>query len=70
MGSIPKVKSLGELKSLINNHKGTLSEGNLKIINQIIGELEKGGVSKSNKENLKSLMNKLASKNGVQVPKK
>lgn len=71
MGSIPKVKSLSELKALMNNYKGTLSEGNVRIINEIINEMEKeGGVTKSNKENLKGLMNKLAAKNGVKVPKK
>ncbi len=71
MGTIPKVKSMADLKSLVNQYKGTLSEGNVKIINEIIGEIEKsGGIEKANKGNLKGLMNKLATKNGVKIPKK
>lgn len=71
MGSIPKVKSLTDLKALMNNYKGTLSEGNVSIINEIINEMEKsGGVTNSNKEGLKALMNKLAAKNGVKIPRK
>ena len=70
MEKIPKVKSLSDLKALMNNYKGTLSEGNVRIINEIINEMEKsGGVTSSNKDNLKNLMNKLAEKNGVKVPR-
>lgn len=71
MRSVPKVKSLSDLKALMNNYKGTLSESNVKIINQIINEMEgSGGVTNSNRDSLKALMNKLAAKNGVKVPKK
>lgn len=71
MAAIPKVKSLADLKALMNNYKGTLSDGNVRIINEIINEMEKsGGVTNSNKDSLKNLMNKLAAKNGVKVPKK
>lgn len=71
MADVPKVKSLADLKSLMNSHKGALSEGNVKIINQIIHEMEKsGGVTSANRASLKELMNKLAAKNGVKVPKK
>ncbi|MGI6686519.1 MAG: hypothetical protein ACOX47_13805 [Bacillota bacterium] len=71
MRSIPKVKSLSELRALINNYQGALSEGNVNIINEIINEMEKsGGVTNSNRENLKKLMSRLAAKNGVKIPRK
>lgn len=70
MGSIPKVKSLSDLKSLVNNYRGVLSEGNVKIINQIIKEMEKGGISQSNRPQLMKLMQRLADRNGVNIPKK
>jgi hypothetical protein len=71
MGSIPKVKSLSDLRALINNYQGALSEGNVSIINQIINEMEKsGGVTRSNRENIKKLMSKLATKNGVKLPRR
>jgi len=70
MGGIPKVKSLSDLRALINNYQDALSEGNVRIINEIIGEMEKsGGVTNSNREKIKKLMQKLASKNGVKVPR-
>lgn len=71
MSSIPKVKSLNDLKSLVNNYRGVLSEGNVKIINQIIREMEKGGgISQSNRSQLMKLMQRLADRNGVSIPKK
>ncbi|HHT62841.1 MAG: hypothetical protein ACOX4H_12145 [Bacillota bacterium] len=71
MGSIPKVKSLSDLRALINNYQGALSEGNKSIINEIIREMERsGGVTRSNRESIKKLMNRLAEKNGVKVPRK
>jgi hypothetical protein len=70
MGAIPKVKSLSDLRALINNYQGALSEGNVRIINEIIGEMEKsGGVTNSNREKLKKLMQRLASQNGVKIPR-
>ncbi|MCR6544744.1 hypothetical protein [Dehalobacterium formicoaceticum] len=71
MKSMPKVKSLADLKSLINNHQGALSEGNVRIINEIIREMERsGGVNDNNRDRLKQLMNQLAQKNHVKVPKR
>lgn len=71
MGSIPKVKSLSDLRALINNYQGALSEGTKSIINEIIREMERsGGVTRSNRESIKKLMNRLAEKNGVKVPRK
>ena len=71
MGSIPKVKSLSDLRALINNYQGALSEGNKSIINEISREMERsGGVTRSNRESIKKLMNRLAEKNGVKVPRK
>jgi len=71
MRSIPKVRSLSDLRTLINNYQDALSEGNVSIINQIIDEMEKsGGVTNSNRESIKKLMNKLAQKNGVKVPRR
>jgi len=71
MVSIPKPQNLGELKSLVNKFKGHLSAENLSTINQIIDQIEKsGGVNQSNKGDLITLMNTLASRNGVKIPPK
>jgi predicted nuclease with TOPRIM domain len=71
MKSMPKVKSLADLKSLINDYQGALSEGNVRIINEIIREIEKsGGVNNDNRARLKTLMKHLAQKNNVNIPKK
>ncbi|MDD4753484.1 MAG: hypothetical protein PHT78_09615 [Desulfitobacteriaceae bacterium] len=71
MSRISKPRSLGELKALMNNFKGMLSEENRVVLDEIIREMEKsGGVNKSNKSQIKSLMNRLASQNGVRIPKR
>ncbi|MEL7565777.1 MAG: hypothetical protein AAGU27_12920 [Dehalobacterium sp.] len=71
MASIPKPQNLGELKAIVNKFKGHLSAENLSTINQIIDQIEKsGGVNQSNRGNLITLMNTLASRNGVKIPPK
>lgn len=70
MVNIPKPKNLGDLKAIVNKFKGHLSGENLATINQIIDQIEKsGGVNQSNKGDLVGLMNKLAARNGVKIPK-
>ena len=71
MKSIPKPKNLADLKTVINQYKGSLSQGNLRLINEIISEMEKsGGVNKGNEDYLMNLMKRLASNNGVKIPRK
>ncbi|MGI6713353.1 MAG: hypothetical protein ACOX4L_11705 [Bacillota bacterium] len=71
MSQIKKPRNLQELKSLVNNYKGALSSDNVKIINEIINQIEgSGGVNQDNRSQIKSLMTRLARRNGVKMPVK
>jgi hypothetical protein len=66
---VSKPRSFGELKTLIKNFRGVLSEENRMVVDEIIREMERsGGVNKSNRSQLKALMNRLASQNGLRIP--
>ncbi|MGI6066509.1 MAG: hypothetical protein ACOYI2_08470 [Bacillota bacterium] len=69
MSRVSKPRSFGELKTLIKNFRGVLSEENRMVVDEIIREMERsGGVNKSNRSQLKALMNRLASQNGLRIP--
>lgn len=69
MAAVRKPKSVKDLKNLLANYKGVLSPNNVRVIEDIVREMEKSG-GQSNSDTLKSLMNRLAKQNGVQIPRK
>lgn len=66
MDSVRKPKSVKDIKNLLAAYKGVLSPDNARVIEEIVREMEKSG---GNRDNLKSLMNRLAKQNGVKIPK-
>ncbi|KXS45101.1 MULTISPECIES: hypothetical protein [unclassified Candidatus Frackibacter] len=68
MNGIPKPNSLNDIKFLINNFEGALSEENIKVFTTIIDKIESaGGINHANPKELEELICLLAEQNDIDL---